>query len=94
MGHVTTLAPLAKCTTRGCAWRFASGPDRICPACRDGDTPALVDRAATYGALLAAAPGERSGDGEQTSVSNANDHRQPVVRTANDSANQQGPADG
>jgi hypothetical protein len=56
MEHVTTLAPLARCTTRGCAWRWRSGPDRPCWQHQrdDGD---LAAAAAALGIELA--PGDR-----------------------------------
>jgi hypothetical protein len=69
MGHMTTLAPLARCTTRGCPWRFTTGgPDRPCPACRDDRTASLVDRAAVYGAVMTAAPArhDSSGSGQSS----------------------------
>jgi hypothetical protein len=65
MGHVTTLAPLAKCSTKACPWRFtAGGPDRPCPACRDDRAAGPFDRAAVYGAVMTALPARHDSGGQ------------------------------
>lgn len=47
MGHVTTLAPLARCTAKACPWRFTDGgPDRACPDhAHDGSAIAAAAKA-------------------------------------------------
>ena len=45
---------LARCTTRGCPWRWSSGDDRACPWCRyEADWDALEARAQAAGIELA-----------------------------------------
>jgi hypothetical protein len=52
---MTVAAPaLARCTERGCAWRWRSGTDRPCAQHQHHDDDDLAARAAEYGVMMAA----------------------------------------
>jgi hypothetical protein len=67
MGHVTTLAPLARCVIRGCPVRFRhGGDDRLCPWHGADDTSVnLATRSSGFGVTMTAFDGDHDRKDQQ-----------------------------